>query len=322
MSGGETDDRVSLDAARWLVSLEDNPDDRRLKDAFAAWLAANPAHRAAWEATSGVYDMMGPLFDGEHGAAGPAGCRVPRARRSVRRALWMAPIGLAAAVALFVLAPDWYYRVTADYATAPAQRATIRLADGSEVSLAPRSAIDVAYRPGGAREIRLLRGEGFFRVVHDAARPFRVLGGAIRVTDIGTEFDVRLSATMSEVAVRSGKVRVDGARRLSADLGAGERLRVDGRNGLSRSVEDRENVGAWATSGQLVLQDASFAEAMERIGPYCGGKIVLTDRSLNGGKVTGVFNLSAPDAALKAMADTQGATLHHVTPWIIVVSRR
>lgn len=321
MSGAETYDRVSLEAARWLVSLEENPDDQALKDEFEAWLSADPANREAWEATAGVYDMMGPLFADARGSTLPTKHEPSLSRRSFRRTLLALPVGLAAAVALFVLTPDWYYWATADYATSTTQRTAIRLADGSEVSLAPHSAIDVAYHAGGAREIRLLRGEGFFRVVHDAARPFRVLGGAIRVTDIGTEFDVRLSATASYVAVKSGKVHVDGANSLSVDLAAGQRLGVDRRNGLSLGTEDAENVGAWATSGQLVLQDASFAEAMARLGPYYSGKIVVVDRSLNGGKVTGVYNLSAPEVALQAMADTQGASLHHITPWITVVSR-
>lgn len=322
MSGTETYDRVSLEAARWLVSLEENPDDQALKREFEAWLSADLANREAWEATAGVYDMMGPLFAEKHKPVLPTKHEASRRRRSFRRTLWALPVGLAAAVALFVLAPDWYYGATADYATSATQRTAIRLADGSEVSLAPHSAIDVAYRAGGAREIHLLRGEGFFRVAHDATRPFRVLGRAIRVTDIGTEFDVRLGATASYVAVRSGKVHVDGANNLSVDLGAGQRLGVDSRGALSPGAEDAENVGAWATSGQLVLQDASFAEAMERLGPYYRGKIVVADRSLNAGKVTGVYNLSAPEVALQAMADTQGASFHRITPWVTVISRR
>ncbi|MBO1324296.1 FecR family protein [Acetobacter sp. TBRC 12305] len=321
MSDTETYDRISLEAARWLVSLEENPDDQRLKDDFEAWLSADPAHQQAWEATSGVYDLMGPLFENEYPSRAPKEYQVSRARHPVRRALWAIPLGLAASIALFVSAPDWYYRLTADYATSAARQTTIRLADGSEVSLAPHSAIDVAYRPEGAREIRLLRGEGFFRVAHDTARPFRVLGGSITVTDIGTEFDIRLSATTSSVAVKAGRVHVDGARAFSMDMGAGQRLDVGNRADVLQGREDVENVGAWATSGQLVLQDATFSEAMDRIGPYYGGKIFVADRSLNGGKVTGVYNLSAPEAALKAMADTQGATLRHITPWIIVISR-
>ncbi|MCP1216831.1 FecR domain-containing protein [Acetobacter orientalis] len=322
MSGTETYDRISLEAARWLVSLEENPDDPQLKGDFAVWLAANPAHQEAWDATSGIYDMMGPLFEAERRQVVPVGLGVSRTRRCLKRTLWMLPVGMAAAIALFVLAPDWYYRVTADYATSETQRTALKLADGSEVSLAPHSAIDVVYKPSGVREVHLLRGEGFFRVVHDASHPFKVVSGTTKVTDIGTEFDMRLLATGSYVAVKTGRVHVDGPNNFSVDLGAGQSVNHENQKGLSCGKEEADNIGAWATSGQLVLQDASFAEAIERIGSYYSGKIILADRTLNTGKVTGVYNLSTPEAALKAMADTQGASLRHITPWIIVIFRR
>lgn len=42
------DDRASVEAARWLVALEDDPGDGALRDRIAAWRAANPANEAAW----------------------------------------------------------------------------------------------------------------------------------------------------------------------------------------------------------------------------------------------------------------------------------
>lgn len=321
MSSDEIYEHTSLEAARWLVSLEESPDDQKLKDEFERWLSEDPTHREAWAATSGIYDLMGPLFAKERYSSSTKSCKSGWHHRGAsKRILYAAPIALAAAVAGFMLVPDYYYRLTADYSTGKAQQMTVRLADGSEVSLAPKSAINVVFRREGAREIHLLRGEGFFKVSHNPGRPFRVTAGKISVTDIGTEFDVRVSQKASSVAVRSGEVHVDGDHHLSTDLYSGQRIERRERGVVSASHENAENIGAWATSGQLVLEDSSFGDAVTQISPYYNGRIFVANRHLSAGKVTGVYNLSAPDSALKAMADTQGAKLHHITPWIVVIS--
>lgn len=321
MSSDETYEHTSLEAARWLVSLEESPDDQKLKDEFERWLSEDPTHREAWDSTSGIYDLMGPLFAKKGYSSSTQSCKSGWRHTSVsKRILYGVPIALAAAVASFMLVPDYYYRLTADYSTGKAQKMTVKLADGSEVSLAPKSAINVVFRREGDREIHLLRGEGFFKVSHNPERPFRVTAGKISVTDIGTEFDVRVSQKASAVAVRSGEVHVDGDNHLSTDLHSGQRIERRGRGIVSASHEDAENIGAWATSGQLVLEDSSFGDAVTQINPYYNGRIFVANRHLSVGKVTGVYNLSTPESALKAMADTQGAKLYHITPWIIVVS--
>ena len=83
------------------------------------------------------------------------------------------------------------------------------LADSSRVTLYPGSSLQ--YRPGLAgsrREVRL-KGEAFFQVAKNPARPFLVYTTQLVTTVLGTSFRVKAYAGQdNEVAVQEGRVSV------------------------------------------------------------------------------------------------------------------
>ena len=81
----------------------------------------------------------------------------------------------------------------------------ITLADGSIVTLNTASRIETRMN-GQERTVRLLEGEAFFEVAHDATRPFRVYAGDGMTVAVGTAFSVRLNKNAVEVVVSEGKV--------------------------------------------------------------------------------------------------------------------
>lgn len=86
----------------------------------------------------------------------------------------------------------------------------VRLADGSTVTLQPRSEITFARAfDGPLREVRL-SGEAFFNVSRDVKRPFRVYSEDVVTQVLGTSFTVKAYQGDKKVtvAVSSGKVSV------------------------------------------------------------------------------------------------------------------
>ena len=59
------------------------------------------------------------------------------------------------------------------------------------------------------RRVRLVRGEAHFTVTKDAARPFVVEAGAVRLRALGTAFNVRFEPSAVEVLVTHGRVQVE-----------------------------------------------------------------------------------------------------------------
>ena len=96
------------------------------------------------------------------------------------------------------------------YTNPTARPAAVSLPDGTVVTLAPASRLKYPRRFRGPQRMVYLLGEGFFKVSHDAARPFLVYTDHVVTTVLGTSFSVRAYAGQRDVLVqvKTGKVRV------------------------------------------------------------------------------------------------------------------
>jgi Fe2+-dicitrate sensor, membrane component len=300
-------DRATDEAAHWLVALEDDPGNPDLRARFETWLTAHPENAAAWADTTDVYAMMTET-EPVHAERWRS-----RPRPAVAKA---AALALAAGLA-FALLPGMMTYLRADQTTATAEVRAVRLEDGSMVHLGPGSALDVAFA-GGERRVRLLDGEAFFEVVPDPDRPFRVEAGGTEATVLGTAFDVRLGSGGTTVAVRHGRVRVDGGP-ASERLEAGDWVRMGSGGTAERGVVPPAEVASWL-GGQIVARDRPVAEVVDELRRYHSGVIVLADDALGARRVTGVYNVADPRAALRAVAGAHGATVRSLTPWVLLVS--
>ncbi|MBO3274300.1 FecR family protein [Pseudomonas schmalbachii] len=325
----EDQERATAEAARWLIALEEDPDDAALQARFEAWLDASPANALAWADTADVYQMMGQLQPrhAEHWAPREAATAAPApaslSPRTPRRTAWRRRLALGAMAACLALAamPSLLLRMEADHLTATAEQRTLRLEDGSQVRLGADSAIAVAFVQG-ERRVQLLRGEAFFEVAADAARPFRVQAGEVRTTVLGTAFEVRRDGDSVAVAVDHGRVLVEqpGAPApLPARLGKGDWLRLGRDGAVEHGSMPADQVAAWR-QGQIVVRDRPLGEVVEELRRYHQGLIILADDAFAGQRVTGVYNLADPAAALRILAGAHGGKVRQVSPWLLVIS--
>ncbi len=315
---GKEEDDATEAAAHWLIALEDEPDDADLRARFEAWRAASPAHAAAWANTADVYELIGTPAYAAHREKREAEKVVALPRR--RRASWaLAGAALAACLAwLFV--PGMLVDLRADHVTATAELREVTLEDGSIVQLAPGSAIDVRF--GRDREVALLKGEALFTVTPDRTRPFRVVAGSVETTVLGTVFDVRRFTEEVAVSVREGEVRVaiaDGVPPVSERLQPGDTVRIGAGGRVERDLVAPSEVAAWRR-GQIVARNLAVADVVDELRRSFAGAIVLVDQSLGAQRVTGVYNLDEPEAALRAAVGVHGGTVRRVSPWLLVVS--
>jgi transmembrane sensor len=313
--------RASREATNWFLLLREEPDDADLRNRFEAWLAVDPMHARAWVATERTAEVMArvPPVDARRRSQSTA--RRPVKRLDARP--WAAAVGAIAVAAClaFLVLPGLVLHLRADHATGAAEVRTVPLQDGSMMVLAPDSAVEIAYSTA-ERRVVLLAGEAFFTVQHEAARPFRVVTRGIETTDIGTEFDVRRGEEGAVVAVQTGSVRVDypsASTVVSELLEAGQSLRVSWAGAVRRGELGATQVGAWRRR-QLIAQDQPMGEVIDRLRPYFKGTIVMMDGALARRPVTGVYNLAAPADALRGIAEARGATVHEITPWVLVVT--
>ncbi|OHE84227.1 MAG: hypothetical protein A3G75_01045 [Verrucomicrobia bacterium RIFCSPLOWO2_12_FULL_64_8] len=174
---------------------------------FEEWLAAKPEHARMLNEFDGTWELLGRAGEAPAAvAAQPAG-GLYRPRSQLVH-IWVALTAIAAAFAVAYL--GWWRpaHYSGDTVTEVGGLRTLRLPDGSIVTLNTDSAVSAVFSPD-ERRVRLERGEAHFAVAKNPARPFVVDVGGVLVRAVGTAFNVRLEPKTVAILVTEGSVRVD-----------------------------------------------------------------------------------------------------------------
>ncbi|MCY1278938.1 Protein FecR [compost metagenome] len=301
---------IDEQAAQWFSRQRSGAVDPRESARFAAWLAEDAEHAAAYREIERLWadfdELPRPLL------AQP----LPR-----RRARWLAAASLLFGV-LLGGSLFWSARLADPMLvldSAPGEQREVALEDGSRVFLAGGSALRLDFS-AASRDVRLLRGEAFFQVAHDAARPFLVHAGDSLVRVVGTQFAVRLEGRALTVAVKQGRVALRPSLAMADEtlLGRGERARLDRPDGrLELAQLPAARVADWR-DGMLVFRDRPLGELVGELSRYSDAPILLGNGQLARQRISGSVRIDRVDdflAALPALVavrlDTQadGSTL-------------
>ncbi len=306
--------KLREDAVDWLLRLQDRPDDPMLRAQFDAWLAKDPARGEIFERARRAMGDASQLLKSDLDFAQRATHKPLLRARNVVAALLLT-LGASAAF----LAADGPMRLRADVITGTGQKQTLTLADGSKVELNAESAIAIDLEPN-ERRIRLLRGQAYFEVAADPARPFVVEAGNATTTALGTAFDINLSEDATRVTVTEHAVLVaslidHASRRLLEN----NQLSYDddGRLGAIEPA-DTGMATAWR-QGRIVFDNRPFSDVVEDIGRYIPGRIVIVQSGLAGRKISGSLDLGEPQAALASFAEAIGVKVTRLGPYLTIL---
>lgn len=161
---------------------------------------------------------------------------------------------------------------------------SFELPDGSRVWLRQGSRLEFPPAFSNAERRVKLRGEGYFDVTHDAARPFRVeLNDGEQVQVLGTQFAVKtLPGEAPAVLVKTGKVHFspDG-RREGVYLTAGKKAVYDRANTRFTLTDLTSfNELAWQAGG-LEFVRTPLAQVVADLEKWYGVSIDLKNKALN-----------------------------------------
>jgi transmembrane sensor len=350
--------QISEEAAEWFIEFRTGDIDIAGRRAFDSWLRSSPQHLCAYLEIAAIWNEGGSLdarreldldalidlarredkvvsLDGRSPEA-PAASRSDRASRptgmKARRLAIAASVAFVVVSAAALLWLQFYGAAT--YETVVGEQRSIRLADGSVVTLNSRSRVLIGFTKH-ERTVELLEGQALFQVAKNPARPFVVRSGDANVRAVGTQFDVYKKRSGTIVTVLEGKVAVlasidPGANssdpyalpaqpRLTFEesgqqpsvpepdavlLSAGEQLTVS-----AQALPRPTHVNVAATTAwrqrQLIFESAPLAEVAEEFNRYSTRKLIVEDLTSNELRLSGVF-VTDPDflvAYLRARAD-------------------
>ncbi len=328
-------------AADWLARRESGSWTDADEIAFEAWLDSSIAHRVAyirldtaWKSAArlkalgagvpagivpergswgdtrffkGLSPMSTPLSAAQDGAAGKLVSAPPEATPQMRA--WLRRcVPAAAALVLAIVAGGVVFRV-ADffggdrYTTPVGGLNDVRLVDGSRIVLNTDTRVRVALA-AKERRIDLDRGEAFFQVAKDGARPFVVYARNKRVVAVGTQFSVRLESNDVQVVVTEGAVKlavVDSPDVASppALIKAGAIARTSKTDVLVREQTrpEAEDLLSWR-NGYVVFHDITLAQAVAEFNRYNVRKIEIADPRLASLRIGGNFRANNTEAFL------------------------
>ncbi len=216
------------------------------------------------------------------------------------------------------------------YQTWSGQYATIHLADGSEVTLAPESKLTIATDYANGDRMIALDGEAIFNVRHDAAHPLRVMAREALIDDIGTRFDVRAYGLDDAVtvAVTEGAAAVSDFNAFSAGgkptplvLRTGDVAHVDRRGIVSRDTNaSAASYLSWST-GTLSFKNRPLPEVLRELSHWYGIEVRVRDAQLAHRTITADFARDSSSATIDALALTLNATVERKARVITLAPR-
>lgn len=188
------------EASVWIVRLYSEERTPELEEGFRDWLNAHPENARQFEHITDVWELGG--------AVSTEG--LPRMRSwdyaESRQKLTLAFVGAAACALIAAVAIGWWTAAT--YVTHHGEQRLVLLDDGSRVHLNSDSRLHIQQFDAHRRCVKLERGEAFFEIAKDSARPFVVQIGERQIAVLGTTFVARYEASETVITLVEGKVAV------------------------------------------------------------------------------------------------------------------
>lgn len=295
-------------AAQWHVRLHSGNASGDDRERFAIW-CRDPENAAVYADLEAIWNGMGEILAKPHEVV-----PFPQRRRT-SPFNWRA-IASAAAMVLVVLGGVQYVRVWQfDFVAEGTEREHIILADGSSVDMNAGAALDFSQENGERRAV-LARGEAYFDVVHDPARPFIISAGEGEVRVLGTAFSVRRHGDGAMVTVRRGRVQVTSRSNL-VEITQGQQFAyADGKEGAVVTVDPDVEL-AWQ-SGRLILKDRPLGEVIEALGRHYPARMILLGDDLAKRRVNAVVDLDHIDIWLSALARSQDIRIRKIPGFVFI----
>jgi transmembrane sensor len=296
----------------WFLRRHAAPWTEADERAFQHWLDADRGNRdayARWEADWALIERM-PQDAADRLRAMVAADRAKeaaparRAQLAPRRRALVSRFAMAGLAAMAVGGgwfgwAQWQAQPVYEQAfeTARGRQSEVRLPDGSTLHLDAATSLKVVFFRG-RREVRMAEGQALFTVQANAARPFRVEAGGVRVTVVGTRFSVRSTPAVpgreaTEVAVAHGKVRVartaddDATAAPPFDLVAGQRVVMGALPTLGTIAADSV---APRQGAPLSFSNTPLAGALAEMARHADLGIVAVDPAVANLRLTGTFD--------------------------------
>jgi ferric-dicitrate binding protein FerR (iron transport regulator) len=181
---------------------------------------------------------------------------------------------------------------------------TDTLPDGSVVTLNRNATVSYERSFGGNSRAITLEGEAFFNITPDKSRPFTITtGDDVVIKVLGTSFNVKTAATVTEVIVETGLVEVS-HKQQSIRLQQQEKVVITAsRMNLHKQANHSELYNHYRTHS-FVCRATPLSELVAVLNEAYDADIVIGNSRLNDLQLTTVFREASLDSIISIVCQT------------------
>jgi transmembrane sensor len=181
---------------------------------------------------------------------------------------------------------------------------SIKLKDNSEVAIYKNSTIRMDNEFDGSNRTVKLKGSAYFKVIHDATKPFIVNMGAFNVKDIGTKFKIVTSENGDTitVSVDEGVVFVYDSLGFEKTINANEKIVYI----LSNHSSKDHKASAENELKSFKFQNTSLKEVISQLSNAYGVQIIIDNEKISECRITAQFNNESFENVLLIVTETLG----------------
>jgi transmembrane sensor len=314
MSTNDSGTDIREQAAHWVVRMTESPDSLGAAelDEFQTWLLADERHQYEFRIIGSIPTMTADLPSADRArlsdwAAEHAVDRTSSRRQFFRRSAIAASVLTVALLGgYFVKSQGW---LADSYATRTGETRVVTFSEGSVAYLNTRTEVRWVGSDRD-RRVALIEGEALFDVVHDEARPFRVMLDHSEIRVLGTRFNVyRKPSGETIITVLEGTVEVRG---YGAGSGRSEWARTLRTNQqieyrpIGLMHEPHETVALNAVKwrqGVLKFEDEPIPNVLDELTRYTDQRILIRDPRLAELRIGGALNTRNVRGALARLEE-------------------
>jgi transmembrane sensor len=183
----------------------------------------------------------------------------------------------------------------------------VKLTDGTAVTIAANSSVELAAGYGKNNRSLKLKGSGYFSVKHSEQLPFVIETGPIHIKDLGTKFDVRTTDDTIFVRVDEGIVMIYDNAGMKITLKANESAHyVIATGELELEVQTYAPETGVKT---FVFDNQRLEDVVNRLKSVYSADIRIEDPQVKNCRITTQFKDEDLEIVLSIVTETLGLTL-------------
>lgn len=191
------------------------------------------------------------------------------------------------------------------------------LPDGSVITLNKHSSIEYNKKFRGNQRNVKLTGEAFFKVTPNKQKPFVVELNTVKVTVVGTAFNIRETDSSTDVMVESGTVKVESGKQ-QVLLNPGEKISVNKNNEILHAQKTNDRLYNYYVTKEFVCDDTPLWKLVETLNEAYNAHIEIADPDVAKLPLTTTFHNEPLENILRVISETFNLTVAHEGDRIIL----